>query len=845
MRRIGLGLLAIIVLGAVGVGAVLWHAATAPLPDHDQDVTVQGLEAPVEIRRDEWGVPHLYARSLSDLVFAQGFVHAQDRWWTMEFYRRVARGELAALIGPDPDAIENDTLMRALGITELARRDWEALDGRTRMVVEAFTAGINAYLETRSPQELAAEYRLLGLAGIAPQVTPWRPEDSLAIGKVMGFSLSGRDIGKELTRAAVAARVSPAMYEQWFAPYRYDLHPTVIKMVAGPAPQDPPSDDAVPAETVPEEEATLRPRDPGPMPRVLRNAWLRALPGQQASHGSNAWVVSGAHTVSGQPLVAVDSHLGIEIPNVWHEIGLHLRPDTGEAIDITGFAAAPFFLVLEGNNNHAAWGTTNVTGGDSLDLYELRINPNNPNEYEWDGAWRAMTVAPVEIAVGGAAAPHRTVVRRTHFGPVLPRGADEAGPVYAIRWGGFGISRIARASARLPFIKTFEDMQDALRDWDYPPTNFFFAGRNGDIGFQEAGRFPVRAEGRDGRVPQPGWTSAAQWIGTVPYELMPAIKNPPSGILVSGNNPPVPPAYFDRVRAVTGGDPNFLKDGARGFRAARIEERLAAEGPHDLDSFAAIQTDVTVFGLAASMPVIVAQTVDAAAEPCRATLAAWDGAYTRDSAGALVFAHLWAQILDTVYAPHLGPGVPPTVGMNELLSLQTILEDPDSGWWDHPDTTARETRDARLIEALSATCAAVTARFGANPSAWRWDGVHEALFVHPIFGNSGLPVIENWANAGPFVAGGGAGTVSVGRWNHAGGTYRMRHIPSYRRLTDVADFSKTRSINSVGQSSHPASDHYADQAPLWAQGRYKAVSWTQPQVDAATRSRQWLRPAEE
>ncbi len=826
-------------LGLAAMAGAGWWAMHAPLPDHERDVTVEGLRAPVEIRRDRWGIPHITAETLEDLVFGQGFVHAQDRAWTMLFYRAVARGELAGLIG-GADALENDVLMRSLGFADLAAEDYAALDDRTRAVLDAFTAGVNAYLSTRSPKRLAAEFALLDLGGLDPEIAPWRPEDSLAVGKLMGFSLSGRDITREILREHIAVRVSPQMYAQWLAPYPYEEHPTVIKSAdrAGVAPS--PARHAVLGPSAPANAKA----DAG-LPSVLRNPILNGLPGMAASHGSNAWVVSGAHTKSGAPMLAVDSHVGIEIPNVWHEIGLHLRPRTGQSFDIQGFAAAPFFLVLEGSNTHAAWGTTNVSGGDALDLYALTIDPKEPDRYLWDGGWETMTTREVVIPRADAQEPHRTVVRATHFGPVLPLSTeDEGGPVYAVRWGGFDASFIARASVRLPFIESFEEMRDVLREWDYPPTNFFFAGRDGTIGFQQAGRFPVRAAGSDGARPQDGSSAASAWLGFLPYERMPWVKDPASGILVSGNNPSVPPSYFDQINARTGGDADYLKDAARGYRAARIETLLARSDEHTLDSFSAIQTDTTTHGLGASMSVFAALPVGESQSACRDVLAGWTGSFAADSAGALVFAHVWDAIVREVQEPHLGDDVTLSVGMTELLFLQTILEDAGSGWWDDPATGGIEARDERLAPLVSRVCADLRKEFGPKSETWRWDAVHKAHFIHPVFAASGLPLIEGWGNAGPFKTGGGVGTPNVGRWSPARGDHTARHIPSYRRIVDVSDMASVRSINSVGQSSHPASAHYADQAPLWAEGLYKEPAWGDEEIAAVTTKTMRLVPAE-
>ena len=819
-----MGRIVLVIAAAAGVfvlGAVLVVRSwlDAALPDHSGTVTVSGLSAPVEIIRDERGVAHIYAESLDDLLFAQGYVHAQDRFFTMDFYRRAARGELAGLVGGDAAVIETDILSRTLDFTGLARRDFDALGPDARGALDAFSAGVNAYIEGRAPNALALEYAVLGLGGLDPQIEPWRAYDSLVVAKLMGFALSGRDMQTELERAAVRAAVSPRMYRQWRPAYDHARHPTVIKAEDLPVIAEAAALEA----DAPDVDAEAQEGGGGwggrgvPIPRPIPLFDLLGVGAEGA--GSNAFAVSGAHTRSGYPVLAVDPHNGIEMPNVWHEIGLNLRPaDGSDAFSIYGYAAAPFYLILEGRNQHGAWGTTNVTGGDALDLFRLDIDPQDPSRYRYDGEWRSFDTRTVALDVAGGASREITV-RESHIGPVMPGDGD--GAVYAVAWGGFEPSRIVDASLAIPFVKSFEDMRAALEHWDYPPTHFVYAGRNGDIGIQQAGRFPIRAPDADGSLPQDGSTSDAAWRGFLAWERMPSVKNPARGVIATGNNPVVPPAYFDAVRAVDAidGEIDFLRDGARGYRAARIEQRLADDGPHDRASFAAIITDVTPPGLAQSLRPFASVPVEPAAAPCRAALAAWDGSYATDSAGALVFAHVWSAVLDAVYRPHLPDGVEPKVGMTEMLSLETILADRESGWWDDPQTAQSERRDDRLPGLLTAACDALKADYGDDPQAWRWGDAHGARFVNPVLDGSGLGPLQAVGNRGPAATFGGAGTVSIGRWRHGAG-YGPVHIPGYRFVIDTGEIDAFLTINSTGQSSHPRSPHYADQIQDWAAGRF-------------------------
>jgi penicillin G amidase len=832
MRRIfaiaGLGLLLAALVAVLGIWALLRES----LPSHSGTQRLAGLTDEVEILRDDRGVPHLFATSLNDLLFAQGYVHAQDRWFTMDLYRRVATGQLSGLVGADAEVRQNDILMSAIDFPALARRDLAGLTQSERAALQAFADGVNAYLSGRSPAQMALEYRVLALGGRAPQIKPWRPEDSLAIARLQAFALSSRDLTEELHRAEALRAVGPELYAQWRPGYDYTRHPTTIAPAdLGLADGNAPPPQLSPTPVVPAYAVTPAPGNP----LAFLERYSVASPGS----GSNAMVLAGVHTRSGRPAIAIDPHNGIEMPSAWAEIGLHLRPAKGEAMSIYGWAAAPFPLILEGSNGFAAWGTTSVTGSDALDLFALEINPDNPGQYKLDGVWRAFTYRDVTIPVAGGE-PVRVRLADTVFGPVLPA----ARPAYAIAWTGFAPSRLARASLRLPFVRTFDAFRDALADWDLPATHFLFAGRDGDIGIVTTGRFPVRVSGHDGQFPAAGTRSDAAWQGVLTTPDLPSLRNPDSGMIVSGNNPVVPPQWFAALREARGiaGQVDFLIDAARGYRGARITQRLMAEGPHDSATLSAIQSDVTTPEIAAALAVLDGVKVSQGDQPCLATLRQWDGSHRRDSPGALAFAYLWEEIFAEVYRMRLPPSVPTRPGMTELLSLERVLADRSSGWWDDPRTPARETRDDRLPGLLAAACDDLRARHGADPRRWRWDAAFRAPFVNPVLGESGVGLLESIGNRSVAVSG-GAATVSVGRYRRDGEGFHMVHLPSYRYVMDLGAPMFALSANSTGQSVHPLSPHYADQMQDWAAQKYTRIDLTERAIRARARARLLLVPA--
>ena len=748
----------------------------------------------------------------------------------------MANGRLAELFGEDPDVIDNDILMRTLDLRGAAISDYDNLKPQTKIALDAYVAGINAYIASKSARDLAIEYVLLGAMGTNVTVDPWSAIDSLAVAKLMAYAIAGRDAVDELQRARILKAVGRDIFGQYMPAYDYTRHPTVIKREDLPYRTSVSELDA-PAQTQVQTQAKA-----GRVP-VLENAVLGRLRGQSRGDGSNAWVIAGQRSKSGLPILAVDPHQTLEIPNMWHEIGLHLRPKDKEPFNIYGFSAAPLFMILNGNNDRIAWATTNIVGGDSLDLFTLQINPDNPDQYFWDGAYRGMDVQEVTLSIAGVE-PRLIRIRKTHFGPVLP--VPEGGPVYALRWSGLERGSAMDAALRIPFAKNFKEFRAALTSWDSPPTNFMYADTDGNIGWQEAGLFPIRANGSSGYIPTPGVESATQWQGWIPFNLLPNVKNPNNGFIASGNNAPVPLDYYEWIRTRTGrsGNHRFVAEPAMGFRGARIENLIQASRMHDMASFQSMQNDVTVPGLSKALKSLEEIEVNEPNQNCRDALTAWDGAWDQGESGPLIFAYFLSQFLERVYNDQLPDTDPAEVDMNTLQSFLILMRAPNSPWWNNVLTPELEDKDDILPEVLNSACHRVREEHGADSSAWSWGAAHKARFDHPIFSQIPIPQVAAWGSVEEQAVNGGVGTINSARWREGSGTYSVRHISAYRRIIDLSDLENSLAVNSTGQSSHPASPHYADQTALWAAGQYRTVNWSDDQVKKVAEQRLTLAPLE-
>ena len=549
----------------------------ASFPRTRGTIQVPGLHSSVEVLRDTQGVPQIYATDTHDLFFAQGYVHAQDRFWQMDFWRHIGSGRLSEMFGESQ--LETDKFLRTLGWARVVREELAALDPESLAVLDAYAEGVNAYLAQRRGPSLSLEYAVLGLLtpGYTPE--PWTPLHSLTWAKAMAWDLGG-NMKLELERAVLLRKLGPQRLAELFPPYPAE-NPVIV---AGP----------YAARTggytyAAELEAALP-----ALSRVgARMQTLNTLLGGGLDGiGSNNWVVSGSRTTTGAPLLANDMHLAPRIPSIWYENGLHCEPVSPACpLEVVGYSFAGLPGVIVGHNRDIAWGVTNV-GPDVQDLYLERLNPQNSDQYEVNGQWVDMTIVEETIQVAGSE-PVLLTVRTTRHGPILSD-VDEAygglaaaqagatGESYAValRWTALDPTSIVRSELHLDQAHNWDEFRAALRDWDVPSQNFIYADRIGNIGYQTPGRIPIRASG-DGRLPVPGWTDAYNWESYIPFEELPSAFNPPQGFIATANN------------AVVGAGYPYLitTDWDYGYRARRIVDLLEATPKISAEDFQRIHGD--------------------------------------------------------------------------------------------------------------------------------------------------------------------------------------------------------------------------------------------------------------
>ncbi len=848
---IAAGVLALLVIALLG--AWLW-LTRRPFPKTRGRITVSGISAPVEIFRDRYGVPHIYARTSEDLFYAQGFVHAQDRFWQMEFWRRLGSGRLSELFGDK--LLETDKYLRTMGFARVAEKEFDAYGEEAKRYLEAYAAGVNAYILERKSARLGLEFALLKLQGVDFEIDPWRPADTLCWGKMMCYDL-GSNFEGERRNLEVLRTAGLGGWAGIFTLYRRDM-PVIVSN---------------------EEMARLDAAGQrGPAGQDGAGLLLRVF--GSAGPGSNNWVISGSRTATGKPLLANDMHLAIQMPSIWYEIGLHGVNREGEAgrtescpFDLLGYSFPGVPGVIAGHNDRIAWGHTNLAG-DVQDLYVERINPENPDQYEVNGRWVDMEIRCEEIKVHKQEEPYILRVRQTRHGPVLSDlgsweklnnfyplpASDKEFPanmgftVLALRWTALEPNLLLQAVFQLDQASNFDEFREALRFWDVPAQNIVYADVEGNIGYQVPGRYPLRARG-NGLAPVPGWTDEYEWQGYLPFERLPYLFNPEKGYIVTANNP-----VTDSGQSLPWGS-----EFSYGYRARRIVEMIESdEDGIDAEDIARMQGDT--FDQAAFEIVPYLQGLDlsveekaeqeakgesekqrekreqrereelASMEEARARLLGWDKRMEMDSPEAVLYTWFWVKLVEETFKDQYPQAAwPPKLNGRFQNALYYLLRDPGNSLWDDLRTPERrESRDEILVRAFRKGYRAAVERLGEKIDAWRWEDVHTAEFRNRTFGQSGIAPIERIFNRGPVGVRGGNTQVSVAMWK-LDEPFEVFHIASQRAIYDLGDLGATLMIHTTGQSGHPTNRHYDDYIEPWRRIEYHPSLWERSAVEQASR----------
>jgi penicillin amidase len=774
-------LLGLIIVIFIGVYAYL----RSTLPDYEGEIVVEGRKKPVEIIRDAYAMPHIYAQTDEDAFFALGYCMAQDRLFQMDFVRRAARGRLAEILGSD--LVPVDKLFRTI----TAGRSFEEIASKYtpefRSPVNAYAAGVNYFIENHKGP-LPIEFTILGYE---PQ--PWKLTDSVAVHYYMAWDLnSAFDI--EMLFASVINKVGEEMAKDLFPDYP-ENYPTII----------------------PKATASLN------FTKTL--AFAREVLGAEGGGASNNWVVSGKKSATGRPILANDPHLAHGAPGIWYEAHL-----VSPSMNVSGSILPGMPFVVIGANEHVAWGVTNVEADDT-DFYIEKINPTNPNQYEYKRRWENMTIKEETIKVKGAEDVAFSV-RLTRHGPIIDDVSDfEASKSTALsmRWTAYEKLQ-ADAFYYLNKAKSIDDIEKALEFYKCPGQNFVFADKQGNIGFLAAVGIPIR-DGFSGAFPVPGWDGNYEWKGYVPTKEQPHLRNPARQWIATANNKHVGDDY-----------PYIISHYyAMPDRFVRIKEMIGEKEKLGVDDFKQMHLDFHMVLAKEWVPMLLNilshKDLSEKEQNALITMKDWDFVADTEAVAPTVFHATINEMVKNTFKKRLGQELyeqyvkKSNVAFN---AMRNLIAQGQSVWFDDPDTQAVENLSEIIIKSFKEAIVYLEETMGSNVDDWQWGKLHTLTLYHPFGKSSSL--MGYFMNIGPFPMGGSIATVNPQPYRLSD-PWEGYHGASLRYIIDFSNIKNSRRVIPAGISGNFMSPHYDDQTELWCAGKYRPFVLDRNSVEKDARYR--------
>ncbi|MEV0387655.1 penicillin acylase family protein [Nonomuraea sp. NPDC050643] len=786
---------------ALVLAGVLVYTVRKSFPQLEGSLRLPGLTGSVEIYRDKSGIPHIYADNSADLFMAQGFVHAQDRFYEMDFRRHLTSGRLSELYGRA--TLDQDKALRTMGWRKVAEQELPELAQQTQGYLNAYAKGVNAWLSANpNASDRSLEYSVLKIQNGEYTPEKWTTVDSVAWLKAMAWDLRS-NMEDEIDRALALTKLPRERVEQLYPGYPFDRHTPIVN--EGAVEQDRFDQRAVPRVRS-NRVFTQAARTLDSVPSTMSAADREGI-------GSNSWVISGEYTASGKPLLANDPHLSPQLPSVWYQAGLHCRKITEDCqYDVTGYTFSGVPGVIIGHTDKISWGFTNL-GPDVADLFLEQVEGDT---YLYRGQRLKLETRKEQIKVAGGA-PVTITVKSTRHGPLINEVMADARPsgeanAVALQWTALTPGRTVDAIFALNKAGDWEEFKAAASLFEVPAQNLVYADTAGRIGYQAPGRIPVREKG-DGTWPVPGWTGEYDWkTAPIPYDQLPSVQDPADGFIVTANNAVIDPKRYK---------PLLTADWAQGYRSERIRDLIKEaikKGPIDAATMARIQQD-THNGFAETLvPALMAVDLAGPAGEARQLLKTWDRKQGLDSAAAAYFNAVWRQVLKLTFDDDLPEAARPAGGDRWYEVIRGLLNLPDDPFWDDVTTkNLTETRDDILRQAMASAHQELAEALGEDVKSWRWGDLHRLELVNGTLGTSGIWPIEALFNRGPLGVPGGKDAVNATGWNVQRG-YGITAVPSMRMVIDLSDLDKSRWINLTGASGHAFHTNYWDQAEAWAKG---------------------------
>ena len=795
-----LGVAGTLIVLALSLSVFLYYLITKSYPTTSGTESVEGIKSEVQVYRDNYGVPHIYASSEYDAYYAVGYIHAQDRLWQMELMRRAGEGRLSEVLG-EP-ALKIDKMFRTLGLWNQVRRIVPTVDEKTRLALEAYAEGVSHYIASHKGK-YPIEFDVLNF-----EPEPWTIDHSLLISRLMAWELNySRWV--DIVLGQLVERLGTAKASEIFPTWPEGAPLIIPDELKG-------KKSTAMADQLLEAEQAFR--------HLLGNTGMES--------GSNAWVVSGAKSVTGKPILANDPHLLFSAPGRWYE--LHVA---GPNFDVTGASIAGVPFVVIGRNQSIAWGVTNAMLDDEDFFVEEVDSVQYPTRYRFNGTWKPVEQQVDTILIKNSP-PVLLTTYWTHRGPIVNRmepAAQYSRQLLSMRWVGQDNSNEAQAFYMINRAHDWKEFLDGLRHFGVPAQNFVYADVNGNIGYHTGGRIPIRKT-KSATLPFPGWTDEYDWKGYVPFEQMPQAFNPPEGFIATANNKITSDSY-----------PYYLSNlWEPDWRITRISEILRGQQQFSVEDMQRLQQDVFSPQARELVPIIL-RAYDAAPPQevdIQTTLAYfrnWNYEMKANDVATTLFQSFLVKMVRNTFEDEMGSqllGVYDTLATIPLAAISKLMKKGSSPWFDDIRTPQVETMDEIIRRSVQDGVNDLKGRFGGEIKEMRWGVVHQVEFPH-VFGSHEL--LGRIFNIGPFPIGGSHSTVDKGDYrlsdpfqNHVG--------PSTRQIFDLSNNNNTRSVTPPGQSGQVFQHHYDDQIQLWLNGGYRTQFMDRSSIENASFEQLILRP---
>ncbi|MDH6222307.1 penicillin acylase family protein [Streptomyces pseudovenezuelae] len=888
--------LVLAIIGGVAYGAY-WSISTvrASFPQTKGSITLDGLSGPVDVKRDNYGIPQIYASSDADLFMAQGYVQAQDRFYEMDVRRHMTSGRLSEMFGKGQ--VKNDKFLRTLGWDRVAKEEYDTkLSASTKKYLQAYAKGVNAYLKGKDGKDISLEYAALGFTNdYKPE--QWTPVDSVAWLKAMAWDLRG-NMQDEIDRALMTSRLGPKQIKDLYPDYPYSRNQAIVQegqydeltqtFEQGDSGTSGTSTSGTTGSSTSTAGSTLESQLSG-LYNVLDDV-PTAVGVNGQGIGSNSWVVAGKYTITGKPLLANDPHLSASLPSVWYQMGLHCRTVSAKCqYDVTGYTFSGMPGVVIGHNQDIAWGMTN-SGVDVTDLYLEKLSGDG---YLYDDTVKPFKSRTETIKVAGGASK-KIVVRETNNGPLLSDRDDELVKVgkkatvdtaapdrgdgygIALRWTALDAGTTMDAVFAIDKASNWTEFRSASALFDVPSQNLVYADTDNHIGYTLPGRIPTRAKGDDGSIPAPGWDSKYAWTGFIKQDELPYEFDPTRGYIVTANQAVVDEDKYPYT---------LTTDWGYGTRSQRItdliQSKIKGGGKISTDDMRQMQLDNSSEIAKLLVPKLLKIDIDDKdVREAQELLEGWDYTQDADSAAAAYFNAVWRNILKLGFGNKLpkelrvesqclwvdpvndtGPvddtkkvrecgqrdadQAQPDGGDRWFEVVRNLMNDEKSEWWTTPKSGTRpgatNNRDDLFKRAMIDARWELTSKLGKDIDTWSWGRLHRLFLKNQTLGTDGPGIVQYILNRGPWKLGGGEATVNATGWNAAGG-YGVVWVPSMRMVVNLDDLDKSKWINLTGASGHAFSAHYTDQTGKWVDGELLPWSFSDKAVDDSTSDTLVLKP---